>query len=102
MKNSLTQKMVPAIADQTIRINRETAAKIRQTLDAMIGNRSFQADVCADIMADMGTAALGPFLNRAERQMLEDFGRGIGEHPLCHSRRVAPTGRSAANPEYVR
>ena len=82
MKNSLAQKMVPAIADQTIRINRETAAKIRQTLDGLIGNRSFHVDACAEIMGDIGAAALGPFLNRAERQMLEDFGRGIGEQPF--------------------
>jgi L-asparagine oxygenase len=78
--NQLKEKSCPeAIEARTIRIDSASRTRIRGILDTLMGGSSFNVDACAEIMGDIGAAALGQGLTQNERRMIEDFGNGIGE-----------------------
>ena len=64
---------------ETIVLRPAAKEQMRETLDALIGTQSFQVDLHADMMADLGAAALGRHLEVHDRSALRRFGNGTGE-----------------------
>ncbi len=73
------QNRLAEITDQVIRIGTADRERIGADVQTLIDHNSFQLDTEADVLAEIGAAAIGKHLDRKERLKLEQFGMGVGE-----------------------
>lgn len=64
---------------ERVALRASAAEQIRYSLLNQIGDRSFQIDFAADTMADMGAAAIAPYLDTQDRFAFRRIGNGHGE-----------------------
>ena len=79
MKKFTIKNLSRAIAEQRISVRATTSDEIASDVQARIGKNSFAINSHADIMSDIGAAAIGKQLMEAERSKLQEFGMGFGE-----------------------
>ncbi len=77
--NKLPVKNSNKTSGESIVLRPAATGQIGEMLQKLIGTRSFQVDLHADMMADIGAAALGMHLDVHDRLALRRFGNGTGE-----------------------